>query len=71
MNIEKSQGCLAAFNVVCGYISTRDLVREHIAFKIRPLAADWEMLKDTGRSSLMYLRYTYPYGNQIVEPDGE
>jgi hypothetical protein len=79
VNIEKSQACLAAFNVVCGYISTRDLVQEHIAFKVRPLAADWEMLKDTragssqsaGRSSLLYLRYTYPYGNQFDEPDDE
>jgi hypothetical protein len=37
------------------------------------------MLKDTGagssqsagRSSLLYLRYTYPYGNQFDEPDDE
>jgi hypothetical protein len=45
-NTEISQGCLAAFNVVCNYISTRDLVQEHIAFKVWPLAAEWEMPKD-------------------------
>jgi hypothetical protein len=31
MNTEKSQACLIAFNDVCIYISTRDLVQEHIA----------------------------------------
>jgi hypothetical protein len=40
MNMERSQCCLAAFNVVCNYISTRDLVQEHIAFKVWPLAAE-------------------------------
>jgi hypothetical protein len=40
VNTEKSQAYLAAFNVVCSYFSTRDLVQEHIAFKVCPLAAD-------------------------------
>jgi hypothetical protein len=31
---EESQACLVAFNVVCNYICTRDLVQEHIAFKV-------------------------------------
>jgi hypothetical protein len=39
VNTEKSQAYLVAFNAVCGYISTRDLVQEHIAFKVWPLAA--------------------------------
>jgi hypothetical protein len=47
VNTEKSQAYQAAFNVVCGYISSRDLVKEHIAFKVWPLGAEWEMLKDT------------------------
>jgi hypothetical protein len=34
VNTERSQACLAAFNVVCSYISTRDLVQEHIVFKV-------------------------------------
>jgi hypothetical protein len=33
-----------AFNIVCTYIGTRDLVQEHIAYKIWPLASEWEML---------------------------
>jgi hypothetical protein len=28
------QACLMAFNTVCTYIGTRDLVQEHIAFKV-------------------------------------
>jgi hypothetical protein len=79
VSTKESQACLTAYNAVCSYISTRDLVQEHIAFKVWPLAADWEMPKDTGagssqsagRSSLVYLRYTYRYRNQFGEPDDE
>jgi hypothetical protein len=65
VNTEKSQGCLAAFNVVCTYISSRDLVQEHIAFKVWSLANEWEMPKgaeadtEAGKSSLVHLKYTY------------
>jgi hypothetical protein len=77
MNTEKSQACLVALNAVCSYIGTRDLVQEHIAFKIWPLAAKWEMLKDTGadtsqnagKHSLVHLKYSYRYRNQFGEPD--
>jgi hypothetical protein len=41
------QACLMAFNTVCTYIGTRDLVQEHIAFKVWPLANEWEMPKET------------------------
>jgi hypothetical protein len=77
VNTEKSQGCLAAFKVVCNYISTRDLVQEHIAFKVWPLATEWEMLKDVeadanaGKSSLVQLKYTYRYRNRFGEPDDD
>jgi hypothetical protein len=30
----KVQACLMAFNTVCNYIGTRDLVQEHIAYKV-------------------------------------
>jgi hypothetical protein len=77
VNTEKSQGCLAAFNVVCSYIGSRDLVQEHIAFKVWPFAAEWEMPKgaeaDThaGKSSLVHLKYTYRFRNQFGEPDDD
>jgi hypothetical protein len=79
VNTEKSHVCLAAFNIVCSYISTRDLVQEHIAFKIWLLAAEWEMPKDAGvdtsqhagKSSLVHLKYSYRYMNQFGEPDDD
>jgi hypothetical protein len=79
MNTEKSQACLAAFNAMCSYISIKDLEQEHIAFKVWPLATEWEMSKDTragmsqsaGRSSLIYLKYTYCYKNKFGELDND
>jgi hypothetical protein len=63
VNNDKAQACLVAFNTMCSYISTRDLVQEHIAFKVWPLVNEWEMLEKTTDSSseggLVYLRYTY------------
>jgi hypothetical protein len=64
-----------AFNVVYSYISTRDLVQEHISFKVWPLVSEWEMPKETDISSseggMVYLKYTYHYRNQFGEPDDE
>jgi hypothetical protein len=36
VNSDKAQACLVAFNTVCSYIGTRDLIQEHIAFKVCP-----------------------------------
>jgi hypothetical protein len=33
--------CQATFNTVCTYIGIRDLVQEHIAYKVWPLASEW------------------------------
>jgi hypothetical protein len=41
----EAQSCLVSFNVVCSYICTKDLVQEHIAFKVWPLMSEWEMAK--------------------------
>jgi hypothetical protein len=77
VNTKRSQSYLAAFNVVCNYISTRDLVQEHIAFKLWPLATEWEMPKDAeadaniGKSSLVHLKYTYRYRNQFGETNDD
>jgi hypothetical protein len=54
------QARLMAFNTVCTYIGSRDLVHEHIAYKVWPLVNDWEMPKETAASSsqggFVYLR---------------
>jgi hypothetical protein len=45
------QACQEAFNTVCTYIGTRDLVQEHIAYKVWPLASEWEMSKEATAGS--------------------
>jgi hypothetical protein len=45
------QACLMVFNTLCTYIGTRDLVQEHIAYKVWPLVNDWEMSKETAAGS--------------------
>jgi hypothetical protein len=47
VNSKKAQACLVAFNTVCSYIGSWDLVQEHIAFKIWSLVNKWEMPKET------------------------
>jgi hypothetical protein len=73
VNSDKSQAYPVAFNTVCSCIGTRDLVQEHIAFKVWSLVNEWEMLKETTDSSreggLVYLKYTYRYRSQFEEPD--
>jgi hypothetical protein len=39
------EACQKAFNSVCTFIGTRDLVQEHIAYIVWPLVSDWEMSK--------------------------
>jgi hypothetical protein len=69
------QACQAAFNTVCTYIGTRDLVQEHMAYKVWPLANEWEMPKETAASSsqggLVYLKYTFGFRNQFDEPNDD
>jgi hypothetical protein len=61
--------------VVCSFIGTRDLVQEHIAFRIWPLVEKWEMPKETVRETdeggLVRLKYTFQYGDKLVEPDDD
>jgi hypothetical protein len=69
------QACQAAFNTVCTYIGTRDLVQEHIAYKVWPLGSGWEMTKEAAAGSseggLVYLKYTFKYRSQFDEPNDD
>jgi hypothetical protein len=60
-----------AFNTVCTYIGTRDLVQEHIAYRVWPLGSGWEMAKKaatrSSKGGLVYLKYTFRYRNQFDE----
>jgi hypothetical protein len=64
VEMEEAQACLVVFNVVCSYICTRDMVQEHIAFKVWSLVNEWEMSKaekgstseqGAGKGGLVYL----------------
>jgi hypothetical protein len=44
---EAAEGCRRAFSTVCSFIGTRDLIQEHIAFRVWPLVEKWEMPKET------------------------
>jgi hypothetical protein len=67
------QACQMAFNTICTYIGTRDLVQEHISYKVWPLANEWEMPKEatagSSQSGLVYLKYTFQYISQFDEPN--
>jgi hypothetical protein len=69
------QVCQAAFNTVCTYIGTRDLVQEHISYRLWPLASGWEMPKEAAAGSnqngLVYLKYTFRYRSQFDEPNDD
>jgi hypothetical protein len=64
-----------AFGVVCSFIGTRDLIQEHIAFRVWPLVEKWEMPKETiskpDEGGLVRLKYTLRYGDKFVEPDDD
>jgi hypothetical protein len=69
------QTCQTTFNTLCTYIGTRDLVQEHIAYRVWPLAHGWEMLKETAAGSnqngFVYLKYTFQYRSQFDEPNDD
>jgi hypothetical protein len=69
------QACQAAFNTMCTDISTRDLVQEHIAYRVWPLADGWEMPKETvvgsSQDGLVNLKYTFRYKSQFDEPNDD
>jgi hypothetical protein len=72
---EAAEECQRAFGVVCSFIGTRDLVQEHIAFRIWPLVEKWEIPKETVRETdeggLVRLKYTFQYGDKFVELDDD
>jgi hypothetical protein len=72
---EAAEACQKAFGTVCFFISTRDLIQEHIAFRVWPLVENWEMPKETVAESsegeLVRLKYTFRYGDKFDEPNDD
>jgi hypothetical protein len=60
---------------VCTFIGTRDLVQEHIAYRVWSLVSEWEMPKEAAAGSsqggLVYLKYTFRYRGEFDEPNIE
>jgi hypothetical protein len=69
------EACQAAYNIVCIFIGTRDLVQEHIAYRVCPLGSGWEMPKEAAAGSsqdgLVYLKYTFRYRYQFDESNDD
>jgi hypothetical protein len=72
---EAAEACQKAFGTVCFFIGTRDLIQEHIAFRVWPLVENWEMSKETvtksGEGELVRLKYTFRYGDKFDEPNDD
>jgi hypothetical protein len=72
---EAAEECQRAFGVVCSFIGTRDLIQEHIAFRVWSLVEKWEMPKETITKSdeggLIRLKFTFRYEGKFVDPDDD
>jgi hypothetical protein len=69
------EACQRSFNIVYTFIGTRDLVQEHIAYRVWPLVNEWKMPKEAAAGSsqggLVYLKYTLRYRGEFDEPNDE
>jgi hypothetical protein len=72
---EAAEECRKAFGIVCSFIGTRDLVQEHVAYRIWALVVNWEMPKEAisnpHEGGLVRLKYTFRFGDQFIEPDDD
>jgi hypothetical protein len=69
------EACQRAFSTVCSFIGTRDLIQEHIAFRVWPLVESWEMPKETitdsSEGGLVRLKYTFRFREKFYEPNDD
>jgi hypothetical protein len=72
---QNDEACQKAFSNVCSFIGTRDIVQEHIAYRIWPLVEYWDMPKDTTAKStkgeLVRLKYTFRFRDWFDEPNDD
>jgi hypothetical protein len=72
---DAAEACQKAFGTVCFFIGTRDLIQEHIAFRVWPLAEGWKMPKeiinDPSEGDLVQLKYTFRFGDKFDEPNDD
>jgi hypothetical protein len=69
------EACQRAFSTVCSFIGTRDLIQEHISFRVWPLVESWEMPKETttdsSKGGLVRLKYTFRFREKFDEPNDD
>jgi hypothetical protein len=67
--------CQKAFSNVFAFIGTRDIIQEHIAYRVWPLVDSWETPKETATGSneggLVRLKYTFRYREKFNEPNDD
>jgi hypothetical protein len=72
---QNDKACQKAFSNVCAFIGTRDIVQEHIAYRIWPLVENWDMSRDTIAESteggLVRLKYTFRFRDRFDEPNDD
>jgi hypothetical protein len=69
------EACQKAFSNVCAFIGTRDIIQEHIAYRVWPLVDSWEMPKKTtvesSEGGLVRLKYTFRYREKFDKPNDD
>jgi hypothetical protein len=69
------EACQRAFSTVCAFIGTRDLIQEHISFRVWPLVKIWDMPKETTTDSsdggLVRLKYTFKFREKFDKPNDD
>jgi hypothetical protein len=69
------EACQRAFSTMCAFIGTRDLIQEHIFFRVWPLMESWDMPKETTADSseggLVRLKYTFKFREKFDEPNND
>jgi hypothetical protein len=69
------EACQKAFSTVCAFIGTRDLIQEHIAFRVWPLVESWDMPKETtvdsSEGGLVQLKCTFRFREKFDEPNDD
>jgi hypothetical protein len=72
---DAAEACQKAFDTVCSFIGIRDLIQEHITFRVWLLIESWEMSKETitksSEGDLVWLKYTFRYGDKFDEPNND
>jgi hypothetical protein len=72
---DAAEACQKAFSTVFSFIGTRDLIQEHIDFRVWPLVESWKMPKETITNSsegdLVRLKYTFRFGDKFDEPNDD